>query len=93
MAYGLQCFTSSGNLTVDVSDRLSALIGTYSWSIGSGSTETTISVSGADPSIHFAYDASGSSVHARVESGLIRVTRIRSAYTSAESGSVVMFRA
>lgn len=30
MAYGIQCFDSSGNLTLDISDRLTRVLGSFS---------------------------------------------------------------
>lgn len=92
MTYGLRCRDASGNIFIDENDRLPAIIGSYGYSMGSGVTNTTISVPGAHPSTHFAHDPSNNCL-CLVQSGSVKVTRVRSGYSASESGSVVVFRA
>lgn len=89
MSYGLQVWDASGALVLDVSDRISRFVGTYSYSIPNGSTETTVSVPGAESSTWFAYTHAHTE-NAEVVTNGVRVARPSSAGST--SGTLYVFR-
>lgn len=82
---------ASGNVYFDETDRLPAVIGTYSYSMGSGVKSQVISVSGVTATTHFAFDNSNNCL-CLVGTNQVTVQRLRSAYTATEAGTITVYR-
>lgn len=73
MTYGLRVWDGTGGLMLDVTDRITRFVGTYSFYIAPFQTSVDISVPGASPDTWFAVSEEA---HASVISGVVRLTRI-----------------
>lgn len=92
MAFGMRCKNSAGEVYLDETDRLPALVDSFAYSFAAGAKTTTVAVAGVSATTHFAYATAGDPVLCLVQAGSVKLTRIRASYSGVESGQFILFR-
>lgn len=89
MSYGLRVRDASGNIVLDVTDRITRLHGTYSYTLGNAAATLNVTVAGAvDDGTWNAFTTGGHI--ATVRSGYIEIRKVIAGGET--GGTLVVFR-
>ena len=94
MSHGLRVYNSSGQITLDLTDRLARFIGTFSYPPIPARGTVTFSVPGITNDGTWFYSGLGfflSNLRFSVSAGSLSVTNI-SHYGTSPAGSIIVFR-
>jgi hypothetical protein len=86
MSYGFKAYDESGNISIDITDRLTRLYGTYSVSAPTAYSIGTYNISGISPATHFAFVGE---IPAWVEANTVKV--FNSAYSAGTVFNITIF--